>query len=342
MEPARRGSPEGAGRGELSGRVLPRAGALSDAASGPLLACVPNVSEGRDEAVIDALAGAADSVPGAALLHVDPDPWHHRTVLTLAGRPGPVADAALRLVEAAAARIDLTAHTGEHPRIGACDVVPFVPLEGLDLGEGAGAGMAECVAAARGCGRRIADELEIPVFLYGEAALREGRDAPAPFRKGGFEALRDAIADDPDREPDLGPRRVHPTAGAVAVGARPPLVAFNVYLATTDVEAARRIARRVRASGGGLPALQALGFEVDGRAQVSMNLLDVDVTPPLRALEAVREEAQRAGVEVDRSEIVGLVPARALPEDPDRALALGEPAAGRVLEARIREALGAG
>ncbi len=312
------------------------------AGAGPLLACVPNVSEGRDGAVIDALAEAADSAPGAALLHVDSDRWHHRTVLTLAGPPGPAAEAAFRLVGAAVERIDLAAHAGQHPRIGAADVVPFVPLAGLDLGGRDGAGMDACVATARSFARRVADELEVPTFLYGEAALREGRNAPPPFRKGGFEALRDAIGEDPAREPDFGPRRVHPTAGATAVGARPPLVAFNVFLATGDVEAARRIARRVRASGGGLPALQALGFEVRGRAQVSMNLLDVDRTPPLRALEAVRREAGREGVGVDGSEIVGLVPARALPDDSDRALGLRSPGADRVLERRIREALGTG
>lgn len=306
----------------------------------PLLECVPNVSEGRDRDAIDAMADAAAGVPGAALLHVDPDRWHHRTVYTLAGPPGPVAEAAFRLVRAAADRIDLSDHAGEHPRIGAADVVPFAPLEGLDLGGRTGAGLDACVEVARAVARRIADELGIPTFLYGEAALREGRDAPAAFRKGGFEALRDAIDQDPDREPDFGPRRVHPTAGAAAVGARPPLVAYNVYLATGDVEIADRVARRIRASGGGLPALQALGFRVRGRAQVSMNLLDVDATPPLRALEAVRREAEREGVELEGSEIVGLVPERALPEDPDRALALLTPAADRVLERRVRAALG--
>lgn len=306
----------------------------------PLLACVPNVSEGRDRAVIEAVGSAAASVAGTALLHVDADRWHHRTVYTLVGPAGPLAEAAFRLTAAAAERIDLTAHEGEHPRIGAADVVPFVPLRGLDLGGRPGAGMAACVDAARRCGRRIADELEVPVFLYGEAALREGRDAPAAFRKGGFEALREGIAH--DREPDLGPRRVHPTAGAVAVGARPPLVAFNVFLDTDRIGVARRVARRIRTSGGGLAALQALGFEVAGQAQVSMNLLDVDVTPPLRALEAVRNEARREGVATDGSEFVGLVPARALPEDPDRALELRTPAAGRGLEAQIREALGRG
>lgn len=308
----------------------------------PLLECVPNVSEGRDREIVDAVAGAAASVEGVAVLHVDADRWHHRSVITLAGPVAPLVEAAFLLVREAASRIDLTDHRGEHPRIGAADVVPFVPLRGLALGGRPGADMDAAVGAARRLAPRITEELEIPTFLYGEAALRPGREAPSSFRKGGFEELRDAIADAPERSPDFGPRRVHPTAGATAVGARPPLVAYNVYLDTDDVGTADRIARRIRTSGNGLPALQALGFEVEGEAQVSMNLLDVDVTPPARALAAVREEARRLGVETVGSEIVGLVPARALPEDPDRALALRTPAAGRVLEEAIREALAPG
>lgn len=314
----------------------------------PLLESVPNFSEGRDPEVVAALADAAGSVEGAAVLHVDSDISHHRTVLTLAGTPAALGEAVFRAVRAAAERIDLTRHAGEHPRIGAADVVPFVPLDGMELGKGTdgrpleGGDLAACVELARETGGRIAEELDLPVFLYGAAARRPGRGVPAPFRRGGFEALRDAIATDPARAPDLGPRRVHPTAGAVAVGARPPLVAFNIYLATDEVEAARRIARRVRTSNGGLPAVQALGFLVEGRAQVSTNLLDVDLTPPARLLEAVRREAGSEGLQVAGSEIVGLVPARALPADPDRTLALETPATERVLEDRIREAFGRG
>lgn len=314
----------------------------------PLLESVPNFSEGRDPEVVSALAAAADSVEGAALLHVDSDASHHRTVLTLAGAPAALGEAVFRAVSVAAERIDLTRHAGEHPRIGAADVVPFVPLDGLELGAGPdgrlleGGDLAAAVDLARETGARIAGELGLPVFLYGAAARREGRHVPASFRRGGFERLRETIATDPERAPDLGPRRVHPTAGAVAVGARPPLVAFNVYLASDDVEAARRIARRVRAADGGLPAVQALGFQVGGRAQVSTNLLDPDVTPPARLLEAVRREARAEGLEVAGTEIVGLAPARALPTDPDRALALETPAAERVLETRIRQAFAAG
>lgn len=317
-------------------------------ADAPLLESVPNFSEGRDPEVVSALAEAADSVEGAALLHVDSDASHHRTVLTLAGPPSALGEAVFRAVRVATERIDLTRHVGEHPRIGAADVVPFAPLEGLELGAGPddrpleGGDLAACVELARETGARIARELDLPVFLYAAAARRPGRAVPAAFRRGGFEALRDAIGTDPERAPDLGPRRVHPSAGAVAVGARPPLVAFNVYLASDDVEAARRIARRVRASDGGLPAVQALGFLVGERAQVSTNLLDVDVTPPARLLAAVRREADAEGLEVAGSEIVGLVPEAALPPDPDRSLALETPAAERVLETRIREAFAAG
>jgi glutamate formiminotransferase len=302
--------------------------------------CVPNFSEGRDEAVIAALSDAAASVPGVAVLDLHRDPWHHRSVLTLAGSPGAVSEAAFRTVSAAADRIDLRGHRGEHPRIGAADVVPFVPLEGLDLGHRTGGDMEDCVAAARETGRRIARELEIPVFLYGAAALRPDREVPASFRTGGFEALRDSIGSEPRVTPDFGPGRVHPTAGATAVGARGILVAYNVLLETDDPEPAREIAREIRASGGGLPAVQALGFLVEGRAQVSTNLLDVDRTRPLEVFEAVRERAAARGIGVRGSEIVGLLPRRALPPAAEESLGLREPADGKVLEERIREELG--
>lgn len=310
-----------------------------DPGAGPLLESVPNFSEGRDPGVVAALADAASSVEGAALIHVDSDASHHRTVLTLVGPAGPLEEAVLRAVRTAVERIDLIRHRGEHPRIGAADVVPFVPLDGLGLAPFEGGGMEACVAAAERTGERIARELGVPVYLYGEAARRPDRAVPAAFRRGGFEALRAAAGTDPDRAPDLGPARVHPTAGATAVGARRPLVAFNVYLDTDDVDVARRIARRVRTSGGGLPAVQALGFRVEGRAQVSTNLLDPWTTGPAELLAAVREEAAAEGVDVDGSEIVGLVPGDVLPPDPDRALGLRTPVAGRVLEEAIREAL---
>lgn len=305
---------------------------------GPLAECVPNFSEGRDDALIDDLAASAAAVDGAAVLDVDPDRWHNRTVLTVVGTPEDLAEAVFRAVRTACRRIDLNRHEGEHPRIGAADVVPFVPLNGLDLGGARGAGMHRCVELAGQFGRRIADELRVPAFLYGDAARRPGRDAPAPFRAGGFEELREKIGSDPDRRPDFGPRRVHETAGATAVGARRILVAFNVLLDTDDVELARRIARSIRASNGGLPAVQALGFEVDGKAQVSTNLLDVDVTSPREVFEAVREEARAEGTDVDRSEVVGLAPERALPSDARESILLDADPAEKILERQIRQA----
>lgn len=306
----------------------------------PLVECVPNVSEGRDEATIAAIARAVETVEGVALLDVDSDRSHHRSVYTFVAPPEAAAEAAFALVREAAARIDLTRHRGEHPRIGAADVVPFVPLDGLDLGGLRGADMEACVRLAGRVGARVADDLGIPVFLYGRAARRPERVVPAPFRRGGFEALREDIGRDPVRAPDLGARRVHPTAGAAAVGARPLLVAFNVLLDTGDASLAREIAARLRSAGGGLPAVQALGFRVGGRAQVSTNLLDIDATPPVRVFETVREAAAARGVSILSSEVVGLAPERALPRDAEQSLLLDAPREGRLLEAAIRHAFG--
>lgn len=313
---------------------------MTSAVPEPLVECVPNFSEGRDRELIDDLASAASSVDGAKVLDVAPDRWHNRTVLTLVGEPDALAEAVYHTVVEAARRIDLREHEGEHPRIGAADVVPFVPMDGLDLDGFRGADIHRCVTLAGRVGRRIADELRIPVFLYGQAARRAGRDVPASFRKGGFETLRETIESDPDRKPDFGPPRVHRSAGATAVGARRILVAYNVLLDTDDVEVARRIARAIRSSSGGLPHVQALGFEVDGRAQVSTNLLRVRSVPPLEVFEAVRREARGEGVEVTGSEIVGLAPERALPEDARESLMLDCDPQEKSLERRIREAYG--
>lgn len=313
---------------------------MTSAAASPLVECVPNFSEGRDRELIDDLVEAASSVDGAKVIDVAPDRWHNRTVLTLVGEPDPLAQAVFRAVVEAARRIDLNEHEGEHPRIGAADVVPFVSLDGLDLGGNRGADIHRCVTLAGRVGRRIADELRIPVFLYGEAARRAGRDVPASFRRGGFETLREKIESDPARTPDFGPPRVHRSAGATAVGARRILVAYNIFLDTGDVEVARRIARTIRDSGGGLPHVQALGFEVDGRAQVSTNLLRVRSVPPLEVFEAVRREADGEGVEVTGSEIIGLAPEEALPADARESLMLDADPAEKSLERRIREALG--
>ncbi len=267
-----------------------------------LVECVPNFSEGSDPAVIAALQDAARSVEGARLLDTHSDSDHNRTVLTIVGAPGAVAEAAFRAVREAAARIDLRAHRGVHPRIGAADVVPFVPL--------GDAPMAVCVELARALGARLGAELGLPVYLYGEAARRPERRLLANVRRGEYEGLQRAIATDPARAPDFGPAALGP-AGAVAVGARGPLIAFNVLLATTDLAVARAVARAVRASSGGLPGVQALGVPCSrpGAVQVTMNLTNPRLTGLWPAFAAVQAEAARHGVAVLESELVGLVAA---------------------------------
>jgi glutamate formiminotransferase len=269
-----------------------------------LVESVPNYSEGRRPEVVDRLADAVATTPGAYLLDRTSDPSHNRSVLTIAGE-APAVEAALeRTIQVSIGDIDMEQHTGEHPRIGAVDVIPFVPLGTTTL--------AECVELARSFGRRIADRFELPVYLYARAAIRPDRVRLADVRRGGYEAVRDEIHL-PDREPDFGPRRTHPQAGAVAVGARPFLIAWKINLESTDLELARRIARSVRESSGGLPAVQASGFwiaELDC-AQVSMNLLDFAVTPMWQVFEAVRDRAAEEGVRIRESELIGLAPVAA-------------------------------
>jgi glutamate formiminotransferase/glutamate formiminotransferase/formiminotetrahydrofolate cyclodeaminase len=296
----------------------------------PLIECVPNFSEGRDEPTLAALGSAITSVAGARLLDVHRDADHHRSVFTFVGGPDAVLEAAFRAVRVAVARIDLRAHRGQHPRMGAADVVPFVPLDG--------APMQACVALARRLGLRIGEELGVPVFLYGRAATLPNRELVVTIRRPQFEGLGDLIGVDPHWEPDFGPARLHPTAGATAVGARAILVAYNVELASDDVAVARTIARTIRASSGGLPAVQAKGFLVRGRAQVSVNLLDVNATPPVVAFDAIVREAEKAGVQVVASEIVGLAPSRALPEQAQDRLKLTQPVDAKILERRLEEA----
>lgn len=273
---------------------------------------VPNYSEGRRLGVVDRLAEAAGSSPGAFLLDRTSDASHNRSVLTLAGEPDAVTTALMRTVEVAIAEIDMEHQRGEHPRIGAVDVVPFVPL-----GE---ATLDDCVDHARAFGAAVADRYGIPVYLYAAAATRPDRVRLADVRRGQYEGLRDEIAA-ADRAPDFGPARTHPTAGAMAVGARPFLIAWNINLATDDLEAARRIARAVRESGGGLPRVQGNGFWIEelGMAQVSMNLLDFSVTPIWRVWDAVEELASTAGIELAESELIGLAPLAALLDVADHA-----------------------
>jgi glutamate formiminotransferase len=277
-----------------------------------LVESVPNFSEGRRLDVVERLAAAVTSTPGVHLLDRTSDASHNRSVLTLAGEADAVAEALERAVAVAVHEIDMEAHSGEHPRIGAVDVIPFVPLAGTSIDD--------CVELARGFGRRIAERFELPVYLYANAATRAERVKLADVRRGQYEGLQAEIQQ-PGREPDFGPARMHPTAGAVAVGARPFLIAWNINLASSDRDLAVRIARRIRESGGGLPKLQANGFMIEelGLAQVSMNLLDFSVTPLWAVWETVRDVAAEDGVELAESELIGLAPLAALLDVADRA-----------------------
>jgi glutamate formiminotransferase len=291
-----------------------------------LVECVPNFSEGRRVEVVDAILASIRRVDGVCVLDSSSDPDHNRTVVTIAGGPEAVADAAFSAVACAAARIDLRAHRGVHARIGAADVVPFVPLAQYPV--------ADCVALARRLGARIGSELGLPVYLYGQAALRAERSDLSVIRNGQYEGLAATIAGDPARAPDFGPARIGP-AGATAVGARGPLIAFNVYLDTADVEIARAIARRIRTSSGGLPELKALGLPVAGQAQVSMNLTDYTRTSMRDAFTVVRSGAESLGVRVDRSEIIGLVPRKAMLGIDPAELRLKDFTEAKILERRL-------
>ncbi|MBN1659410.1 MAG: glutamate formimidoyltransferase [Anaerolineae bacterium] len=268
-----------------------------------IVECVPNFSEGRRRDVVDRIVASMQAVPGVQILDVQSDVDHNRSVVTMVGEPQAVVEAAFRGIARAAEMIDMNHHRGEHPRMGAADVVPFVPVRGVT--------MTECVAAAQELGRRVGEELGIPVYLYEEAAASPERRNLADVRRGEYEGLRDTIATDLARAPDFGPS-VLGSAGAVAIGARPPLVALNVYLNTAAVEPAQAIARAVRHSNGGFRFVKALGLIVDGQAQVSMNLTDYRKTPIHRVIETIRSEASFHGLSVTRAEIVGLLPSEAL------------------------------
>lgn len=277
-----------------------------------LVECVPNFSEGRRPAVLARLREAIERTPGTHFLDQTADIDHNRSVITFAGESGPVTAAMERAVEAAVELIDMERHRGEHPRIGAIDVIPFVPLGTTTLDE--------CVELARAFGERVAERFELPVYLYAAAATRPDRVRLADIRRPQYEGLKAEI-DEHGREPDFGPARMHPTAGAVAVGARPFLIAYNINLETSDVDLARRIARRIRESSGGLPRVQALGLWLEelGCAQVSMNLLDFSVTPIWRVFEEVRGQAADEGVGVRESELIGLAPLAAFLDVAERA-----------------------
>ncbi|MBL9077053.1 MAG: glutamate formimidoyltransferase [Planctomycetes bacterium] len=297
----------------------------------PLLEFVPNFSEGKDAAVVAALVAAMTSVAGVKCLGSELDGNHNRAVVTLAGPAAAIAEAAVRGAREAMQRIDLRHHRGEHKRMGAMDVCPFVPL--------AGATMADAVATARAVGARIGQELGLPVFLYAEACTRESRRVLGNFRNKEFEGLLPLVGTDPEFTPDFGPAKLHPTAGAVAVGARKFLIAYNVNLRTTDVQVAKDIAKAVREKDGGFKKVQGMGFFLDDKqlSQVSMNLLDYETSSIRTVFDKVAELARARGVEVAESELIGLAPAAALDAATARHIRLPrfEPAE-QIVEARLR------
>jgi glutamate formiminotransferase/glutamate formiminotransferase/formiminotetrahydrofolate cyclodeaminase len=271
-----------------------------------LVECVPNFSEGRKVETVERIARSIESVKGATVLNRHLDPDHNRSVITFVARPDDVVDAAVRAVAAAAALIDLREHSGQHPRIGATDVLPFIPVNGVT--------MDECVALAHKAGQRIWQELSIPVYFYERAALRPDRVKLEHVRNMGIEQLREEIDQNSVRAPDVGETRLHQSAGAIVVGARPFLIAFNVNLLSRDLSIAQRIARAVRERDGGLPFVKALGFELQSRGlvQVSLNLVDYQQTSIARAFAVVQAAATRLGVKISGAEIVGLLPRAAL------------------------------
>jgi len=295
-----------------------------------LVECVPNFSEGRKPEVIDQLVEAIQSVATACVLDTHLDPDHNRSVITFVASRENVAEASVRVVELAGRLIDMRAHQGVHPRLGATDVLPFIPIRDVT--------MEDCVAIAHQAGRRIASELSIPVFFYERAALRPDRINLEDVRRGALELLREQIATEPARAPDAGPLMVHETAGAIAVGARPFLIAFNVNLGTRDITVARQIARTVRARHGGLPFVKALGFEMStrGLVQVSMNLVNYESTGMTAAYNAVRDETLRLGVDIVSTEIVGLVPEKAIDQLAEYFQKLENFSEDKILENRLK------
>jgi glutamate formiminotransferase len=317
---------------------MPRGGRETDRSIGiissvpSLIECVPNFSEGRRPEVLAEICRAVSQIDGVTLLDSSRDETHNRSVVTFAGNAEPVVRAATAAVGRALELIDMTQHTGAHPRIGAVDVIPFVPLGNTRL--------EECVDLARRFGEQIAQRFELPVYLYGEAALRPERRRLADVRRGQYEALREELGVNPERDPDFGPARLHPRGGAVAVGARKPLIAFNVNLATDDLALAKKIAHAIRESSGGLPAVQAMGVLLENpgeprMAQVSMNLVDWERTGIARVVRVIRRMALEAGTDIAHCGLIGLAPAAALLEVAADALMLRDFSADQALELRL-------
>jgi glutamate formiminotransferase/formiminotetrahydrofolate cyclodeaminase len=299
---------------------------MSQTPSSAIVECIPNFSEARRPEVVEAIITAVKSVAGVSLLDRHSDMDHNRTVLTFVGAPAEVEEAAYRAIAKAAELINLDQHTGEHPRIGATDVVPFVPIRNIS--------MPECVQMARRLGKRVGDSLSIPVYLYEEAATLPERKNLENIRRGQYEALKTEMGVKPERDPDFGPRRVGP-AGATVIGARQPLIAFNVYLTTDDLSIAKKIAKTVRHSSGGFRYVKALGLLVEGRAQVTMNLTNYHGTPVARVVEAIRREAARYGVAIHHTELVGLIPQEALADTAVWYLQLDQFDQDQILESRL-------
>jgi glutamate formiminotransferase len=295
-----------------------------------IIESVPNISEGRRSEVVQAVVDALGRVPGVRVLDVQSDKDHNRSVISLVGDERSLPLALLELFEVAVARIDLRTHQGEHPRAGAVDVVPFIPIEGTT--------MAECVALARQLGQAVAERFQLPVYLYEEAATAPHRRGLEEVRRGQFEGLAEKMRD-PQWKPDFGPAAPHPSAGATVIGARMPLIAYNINLATSDLEVAKRIAKAIRHSSGGFRFVKAMGVMLEQRklAQISINMTDFKKTPLHRVFETVRSEAERNGVGVVGSEIVGLVPAEALMDAADHFLRLENFSPSQVLERKLRE-----
>src|SRR5467141_441936 len=300
-----------------------------------LVECVPNFSEGRRPEVIAAIRDAIAAVEGVSVLDVSSDTSHNRSVITFVAPVESAVDAAFAGIRVAAEQIDLCKHTGEHPRIGATDVVPFIPLEGST--------MEDCISLARQLGERVGRELKIPVYLYERAATTPARENLADVRRGEFEGLRADLGKNPARNPDFGPAKIHPTCGAIAIGARPFLVAYNVYLGpASNLQVAKNVAKAVRGSSGGFKYVKALGLEVDGQAQVSMNLVDTEKTALHTAFDFVKMRAEAEGAQVTWSEIVGLVPERVLFDAAASHLQLRQFTPKQVLERQVREVTSGG
>ncbi|MEE9490092.1 MAG: glutamate formimidoyltransferase [Thermoplasmata archaeon] len=296
-----------------------------------IVECVPNFSEGRREDVVKAIADAVGEFEGVKVLDVEMDASHNRSVVTFVGGPEECADAAFEAVKKASELIDMNRHEGEHPRIGATDVVPFIPVSGVT--------MDDCVSLARQLGSRVGEELGIPVYLYEHAATSPERKSLPHIRRGQYEGLKEEIRSDPERKPDYGPSELHPTAGATVVGAREFLIAYNVNLSTSDKGIAQRIAKTIRESNGGLKHVRALGFYIEEKdtAQVSMNLVNFHATPVQKVMEAIEEECTKLGVEVVSSEVVGLIPQEALTDSAILYLKLKEFERDQIIENRLRE-----